>query len=204
MTRCFERVGTFEMSQPTMRISDPCYSRDCSVSNTVNDCLTGTWEASVAYEEESFFGRRVAALAACHSANGPRVEVFNSIGMSYGQVEDAPFWAGVDSGQCGFFDDAHYQDDSICTMAAKMNCGSPGNDYGEPWYTMCCHTTQASEQVGVIPYGVVSSSGFGDGAYEVFFHRERNGYIDAVAVVFIDEGCTEDEEDPDEFDEEDE
>ena len=36
-------------------------------------------------------------------------------------------------------------------------------------------------------YGVVSSSGFGDGSYVCYTHKGSDGEIDFAFVIFIDE-----------------
>jgi hypothetical protein len=48
----------------------------------------------------------------------------------------------------------------------------------------------------VLPNGVVSSSGFGDGSYDVFGYKDAYGEYVAFAVVFIydDEGDEYDDE----------
>jgi hypothetical protein len=54
----------------------------------------------------------------------------------------------------------------------------------------------ADESWGVLPQGVVSSSGFGDGSYPVFGEKDENGEWVVFEVVFIyDEDEEEDEED---------
>ena len=42
-------------------------------------------------------------------------------------------------------------------------------------------------QAGVMPYGAVSSSGFGDGGYVCYTHEGDTGEIDFAFIVFIDE-----------------
>jgi hypothetical protein len=51
------------------------------------------------------------------------------------------------------------------------------------------------EQWGVLPNGVVSSSGLGDGSYDVFGYKDENNEYVAFVVVFI----YDDENDDDEY-----
>ena len=86
--------------------------------------------------------------------------------------------AGVDSGQCGFFDDLFYGDDDVCkNMEITV-------DYGSPWYNMCCDTTLSEEKCGVVPYGAVSSSGVGDGAYGLYYML-KDGQVVAAMLQFM-------------------
>ena len=39
---------------------------------------------------------------------------------------------------------------------------------------------------GVIPYGAVSSSGYGDGGYAAVKHLAKDGQVDFMFIVFID------------------
>ena len=47
--------------------------------------------------------------------------------------------------------------------------------------------TLSEMSAGVMPYGVVSSSGFGDGSYVCYTHKGSDGEIDFAFVIFIDE-----------------
>jgi len=179
MNRNFETIGTFELTMPTIRVSDPCYEKGLCGSEILENCLTGTWEAGVDYQE-----KRVGALAIRHKTSGPQFSVFNNANYN-SRVKSAPFFAAVDSGQCGFFDDVHYRDAMVCAGVKYPFEGDKSKDFGHPWYTLCSQITLDTEMAGVIPYGVVSSSGFGDGNYEVFVTRDRNGYINGAAILFI-------------------
>ena len=45
--------------------------------------------------------------------------------------------------------------------------------------------TLSKMSAGVLPYGAVSSSGFGDGGYTCYTHADENGVIDFAFIVFI-------------------
>ena len=60
-------------------------------------------------------------------------------------------------------------------------------DYGDLWYNHACDITLSEMSAGVMPYGVVSSSGFGDGSYVCYTHKGSDGEIDFAFVIFIDE-----------------
>ena len=58
---------------------------------------------------------------------------------------------------------------------------------GDTWYRACSDLTLSDEQWGVLPNGVVSSSGFGDGSYQVFGYKDAYDKYVAFAVVFIED-----------------
>lgn len=58
-------------------------------------------------------------------------------------------------------------------------------DIGDLWYRHVCDITLSKMSAGVLPYGAVSSSGFGDGGYTCYTHADENGVIDFAFIVFI-------------------
>lgn len=98
--------------------------------------------------------------------------------------------AGVDSGQCGFFDAAKYLQHQ-------------GGEYGDlsTFYGQACAATateggNCSGGGIVMGFGAVSSSGYGDGSYEVYVY-EVDGLAVAARVVFISDEEADDEDDLD-------
>lgn len=182
---CFEDIGSFDLTQPDMRVSDPCYKKDIWCSLTLPNCKTGTWDAAVAHVDSDSWGHRVAALAVRHT-NGPSF-------MQFMNTENLPAHpchpragikmfdadAGVDSGQCGFFDNRFYGDDAVCKNMALTA------DYGNPWYNMCCDATSDDDKCGIVPYGVVSCSGVGDGGYPLYY-IEKDGQVVAAMLQFME------------------
>ena len=55
--------------------------------------------------------------------------------------------------------------------------------------------TDGDNHAGVIPTGVVSRSGFGDGGYTAFYHKDGNGKTNLIAVLYIDPDQEDKEED---------
>lgn len=94
------------------------------------------------------------------------------------------FSIGVDSGQAGFFDSKHYKND-------KDTKNKPLADYidingeGDKWYAMVCNITIDTKlNAGILPFGAVSSSGYGDGEYEVivnYYGKE----VGSIEIIFI-------------------
>lgn len=96
--------------------------------------------------------------------------------------EICDFSVSVDSGQAGVFDSAHYHDDSV-------SAGMPGpeHDFDTVWYNHCCDLTLGEQQAGVIP---VSSSGLGDGCYTALQHKNEQGQVDGIVILFLPEEDT--------------
>ena len=162
-------LGLFEMVSGRMAVSDPCYDRNAWCRGELEGVLNGTWRAQ-AVEQDS--GKRIARLIAFHEdyayAKLPR-------------MERADFEVGVDSGQAGLFDARHYRDDSVAWEPAT----SPFGGRGAAWYELCCRTTSTPMHGGVIPYGAVSNSGYGDGCYGCTFWRNDDGKVVRVEIEFI-------------------
>lgn len=171
-------LGEFEVVSGKLAISDPCYTTDVWCRGELVNVLNGTWQASAIEVYKGQWGHRIAQLIAVHeSCSGEK--------MSKGQC--VGFEVGVDSGQAGIFDASHYRDDSVIPNSESTTAAEPG----EMWYQRCCDLTRLPLSAGVLPYGVVSSSGFGDGSYDCFICRNEYGQIVRVEIEFI----SEDEED---------
>lgn len=179
----------FQITSGSLVCSDPCYTTDVWCMGIVDNVMKGTWIAEVEHGNFGGWGERIAELTICHESRYP----------GYGKWEELPGSFGVDSGQFGFFDNEHYRKaDSVKTMK-KYDFGG---DYltdesdpdGEEWYHACCELTLGPESWGVLPNGVVSSSGFGDGSYGVYGLKNDQGEYVAFQVVFIE---TEEEDDLD-------
>lgn len=168
-------LGTFEMVSGRMAVSDPCYDADVWCRGELEDVLPGVWEASVIKRDEGDWGMRTAKLIAAHK---------DYVGSDVGPMMLAPFEVGVDSGQAGLFDAHHYRDDAVVVDPGTV---INGDDPGALWYMRCCHLTLTKLAAGVMPYGVVSSSGFGDGSYDCFYGRNEVGKIVRVEIEFIPE-----------------
>jgi len=70
----------------------------------------------------------------------------------------------VDSGQAGIFEYDHYYDHDVITWDPH-NKDITGEE--DIWYGACYDITK--KEIGCIPFGLVSGSGWGFGVYETFF-----------------------------------
>lgn len=190
-----EKIGTFMLKSGNMRVSDPCYDKATWCAGVIPDCRTGKWEALVSFYDDGLPGRRVSILAARAVGANTGFDLLDSLN----KLEHASFEVGVDSGQAGMYDDETYRLDS--TVPGIPNPSEEdGVEPGELWYEYCCDITLNPEKAGVIPTGVVSRSGYGDGCYPVFFHKGKDGKVDLIAIRYILEDAKDDSEDYDEED----
>lgn len=117
----------------------------------------GTWKASVRRSDEGTWGVRVAALRVTHES-------------FHGEPTTVIGSAGVDSGQMSVSD-------------GELFHLLPGDDYDK-----ACKLTLRPESCGIVDgYAAVSSSGYGDGSYEIRAAQEHGGALVGIEVVFIHE-----------------
>lgn len=127
------------------------------------------------YASSKKWGARCAELHARHES------LASTEGVSWRRQ---PGRIGVDFGQAGIFDAKHFQKDKDVSRSYRWK-----DDPIDPerlWYSLCCDVTLGNAQAGIVPFGVVSTSGFGDGAYEWGVLRD-GGDVVAVRIVFIPE-----------------
>lgn len=180
MSECLTMdLGSFEVISGRLVVSDPCYEKSVWCCNTIEKVRCGTWTAQVDIHDEGEWGHRIAVLR-IQAAIPPKVLL---------SPDTAPFEVAVDSGQAGFFDELYYRDSDMLRKQTGVKSTDP-----DLWYWHCSNITLSPQQAGVMPYGVVASSGFGDGAYECLVYRDACGEAVRLEVIFIDEE-SEDEED---------
>ncbi|MCL1855093.1 MAG: DUF4241 domain-containing protein [Clostridia bacterium] len=155
MKTTINELGTIELSG-TVVVSDPCYDRDVWCMELGVKVKPGTYRVFASRQDEGRFGIRIACIMAVHED----YEV-----AEIKKWEDCSDGIGVDSGQCGIFDDTIYPQ------------GKNHPDF-EPFYDECCGLTLSEESVGILQNskGVVSSSGYGDGSYTLC-SAFQDGYI---------------------------
>lgn len=169
---------TFEIVSGKVVLSDPCYELGTWCQGVIDNVKNGTWIAEIEKSSEG----RVSRLFAYHKDEHLDGYIIETNG------EHLKFDGGVDSGQFGFFDYDRYRDDNsiigverLCKDLFDIICEN------QPFYSICCDRTLCSEMWGVIPFGVISSSGYGDGSYPVFGLKNHKDEYVGFSVVFIDE-----------------
>ena len=144
MKTTIDELGPIELSG-TVVVSDPCYDRDVWCMKPGVKVKPGKYRVFVSRQNEGRFGIRIACIMVVH-------EDYEAADIKKWDVCSGSI--GVDSGQCGIFDD---------TIYPMMQ---DHQDF-EPFYGECCALTLSEESVGILSSdkGVVSSSGYGDGSY---------------------------------------
>ena len=195
----------FNVTSGKMVCSDPCYELDTWCLGVIDNVKNGKWEAGIETSNEGSWGQRISYLWVYNVEaviNNPSIR--NQIEAFGGHT--LPFSFGVDSGQFGFFDFANYRNDESAKDLKKYDFGGDFNspkENGEEWYRACCELTLGTENWGVIPFGAVSSSGYGDGSYEVRGIKDANGEYVAFCVEYIGQDDDEDDDWGDEGEDED-
>lgn len=170
-------LGSFEVQGESMRVTDPCYDKQTWCTGMLN-VVPGTWHAATLLGDTTWH-RRVKQLRV--RLNGIAEDIFSDLA----KFKEADFSAGVDSGQCGFFDETIYPTD-IAQFEYK----------GDTFYSRCCAATGNEQLPGgaVIAGGVVSRSGFGDGGYAVKVATNEHGKVIAAFLEYVSDADDEDED----------
>lgn len=163
-----EFVGQFKVKSHKLRISDPCYDKKTWCAGVIDEVKNGTWESYVKVNDDN----RVSELMAFHK------DITKSTLKNDNWIEQ-DIDVGVDSGQCGIFDEDSYPE------------GKTGeyNDVNS-FYGKCCKIT--SSDYGSIDFGVISSSGYGDGSYVSYILEEKDEVV-GVKIIFIEDEMIDDE-----------
>jgi len=171
----------FTIKSGSMILSDPCYERGIWCQGFVPKVKNGRWVAEV-----EFIGNRVSRLMAKHE-NAYDVRYSNDVEHN-GQELD--FNGGVDSGQFGYFDSDEYENnESVKDIETNLE----GFDDCSKFYQVCCDKTLSKDSWGVLPGGVVSSTGYGDGSYITYGQKNGDNEYVAFTTIFIEEDELEDE-----------
>ena len=177
-------MNTFKIESGKLCITDPCY-------------LKGTWCAGVGFERLRMVNgfvqqpTKIVELGEKNKRNCCLSNDHFKLGdLAFIDWKELKFDIGVDSGQCGIFDYKKYPDTEA------------DYDDTEGFYRKCCDITLGDEPYGSINFGVVSSSGFGDGSYTAYgIYEDDKETLIGVRVVFIaDEDLMESTEETDEMD----
>lgn len=175
-------LGTFELTKTVLHLSDPCYS-DVESGITVKKALPGTWSGKLRYAVG--WGLRPYYVGAFHSTYAGRIPT-TPAEIEANSWERLKGSVGVDSGQAGIYDMAHYRDDKVIIEDPKFSRGDE-EETGERWYGANCDRTCGDDckvGAGIIPHGVVSSSGDGDGGYAAYVKKNEDRQVVGVIIDF--------------------
>jgi hypothetical protein len=170
-------------------LSDPCYELGTWCQGVIDKVKNGVWMAEIVDTIDG--GGRISRLIAYHIDFPTTTDNITDDG------ELLPFDGGVDSGQFGYFDfDEYRKDESVIGVKRIADDSQQIICEDEPFYSICCDRTLSNDMWGVIPFGVISSSGYGDGSYPTYGIKNSDGEYVGFTTIFID--YDEDFEDEDE------
>jgi hypothetical protein len=181
------KLGSFELTTPRIVISDPGYYLDTvktdGLGAVVAKCRVGTWKAEVIIKH---FKKPKMSLTS--ELLTWHVDFKKPSALQW-QKQKHPI--GADYGQAGIYDLAHFHDDGIVPETIEWTVGHFGPaDESDLWYSYCCELTTHNPNGSVIPFGVVTNAGKGDGSYEYSLARDEKGAVIGVWIVFVDDqGC---------------
>lgn len=176
-------LGTFELTGTQLVVSDPGYElawvRNDPLGIILTDCLSGTWRAETVIKR--FEGAKfpiILELRVFHSS------IQDVQLLSWERQDDG---ISVDSGQAGVYDLNHFRDDSLVPKDIKWSYeGGPASPE-ELWYSYCCELLLSKKEGSVLPFGVVTISGEGDGCYACSVARDAANKIAGVHMIFVDD-----------------
>lgn len=189
-------MKTFKIGSGKMVVTDPCYTIPTWCQGIIENVKNGVWSVDAETETNG----RVKSFY-CYN-NEAYIKNSNIVYLAY-KAPHLPFVVGVDSGQAGFFDLEHYRNDNSIGDS-RLSTYITIEEDGDKFYSACCYCTTKDdnnhgEQFGTIPYGAISSSGYGDGSYICQGEKDPfTGEYIALVITFIED----DNDDNDEFQDE--
>jgi len=182
-----QTLGTIDVSDKLI-VTDPCYIPDCLDHGGLTEQLDvrpGQYEASIQTTDDTGgWGNRVASL---------RVERIGSR-RCYRQYAGR---LAVDSGQMMFLSAdkiGEWKADNFALMGDPITEAANVKYLRELTYNGACLATLTSQGGILADAAAVSSTGYGDGMYDLSVDYDDDGLIVAAEVTFIEE-WDEDEDD---------
>lgn len=152
--------GEIVFNTDTLDVTDPCYDKDVWCRMTV-PIAPGKFNYRA--ELVDYWGERVSALRIV-SAD---IDCIPNRGRVIGNI-------GVDAGLAGFFDHKpDYDDDKWAEICEFIN------------HDENCYEVDEKTPLGCV--GVFSSSGIGDGGYNVYELLDDNGYRCGYEIEFLED-----------------
>lgn len=152
-------MKTIQLGESVM-VSDPCYTIPTWCQIKVDGVLPGKYYAFVRRLDDRDWGNRISGLSVVH-------EDYLNHDLKFRRSTGV---VGVDSGQAGIFDLNTYRNDQIAesiTGGADFTLGR-ADQPGDVWYEKMCRMTLSDSSWGMYDTGVVTSSGLGDGSYDLY------------------------------------
>lgn len=182
-------IGAFQIVSGEVFVTDPCYDKTAWCQAFLTGVKNGEWHAWIDNRDE----QRPGLLRVYHEKTKHSVIALD---LKWEKIDKE---IGVDSGQAGVFDAKFFKDDRSVAGCKRLAKEGHAICEEEPFYSMCCDRTlgptgKGSTQIdqgffggGTIPYGAISSSGYGDGGYDARMAKNDEGEIIAIEIEFLPE-----------------
>lgn len=182
-----EEVGVIKVVSGRLLAADPCYipnSLGYGLAHVIDDLEEGEWRAQVVTQDEGTWGVRVAELSVVAASEPYYPRYWDHVGT-----------AAVDSGQFSFTDEDFLPgwdptNGAFGDWDRNLELAKEAKAYS--YYGACAASVHKAGLVGGDRM-VCSSSGYGDGGYEVYVARNAEGVGIGVKVIFIEDEEPEDE-----------
>lgn len=167
-----KKMGTFTVESGQLIVTDPAYDMtESDIQVILNNVKNGEWTGSITYDEEE----SVESLRAFYKEKKPT-----------GRWHDCDQPIGVDSAQAGIFDCAVYGKEESIPYEVE-NIHDLEFEEEMKYYIACCDVVASDAQGGIVPGGIVSMSGYGDGMYDVKVKYNKSKEVVGVMINFGDE-----------------
>ena len=167
-------LGNFEVTSGKVVIGDPCYGHRKTEEEWLKENLlfieaqNGVWSATMKSGVRSLSHRIFELLTYTN-------ELDESLPwLELGMID-------VDSGQAGIFDYAYFQNDSDLEYDKELR----NFENFSKFYQNCCSKSINHPHGGVLKHGVNSSTGFGDGGYDIL-GQFKDGKLVAIKAEYIE------------------
>jgi len=160
----------------SVMVSDPCYSVPTWCQIKVDGVLPGNYHTFAKQWDDRSWGRRISKLCVVH-------EDYLNHDLKFRRNTGV---VGVDSGQAGIFDLTTYRNDQIAESITTpdVDFSLHDNQAGDAWYAKMCKFTLSEQSWGSYDNGVVTSSGLGDGSYDLFVSKVDKKIV-ALHIDFL-------------------
>ena len=164
-------MKTITLSNEVM-VSDPCYVVGTWCQHKLTNVLPGEYQSTVVKYDDRYWGNRNSFIIVVHKDYNTEDKL---------NWRKLPFDIGVDSGQAGIFSMETYRNNEVFVTGSRKE-----ND-GEEWYEHMSNMTLDGERWGTYPNGIVSSSGIGDGGYELRVAKHKGKVVGMFLDFFMED-----------------
>jgi hypothetical protein len=161
-------------------VSDPCYELPTWCQAKLDNVLPGYYQPMCKIVDKDMWGRRNSLLMVIH-------EDYQFKDLTWTKTDHI---IGVDSAQAGIFSASTYRNDEHSLTQYKpegsWNYGNFRSEPGIDFYDLMCGITiNNTDGWGRYDGGVVSSSGYGDGSYDLYVSYNETGEVVGICIDFL-------------------